>query len=515
MRLSYFLILIFFSSQRLTAQFCHPQDSLELVKFYNSVNGQNSTLDWVLTQPVKTWEKVGLKSNGRVKSLLLSLKNLSGMLPTDLNLPELTLFRLSSNQIKGSIPKFDLLPKLTELELGANKFTGSIPNFDNPNLVEILLGSNQLTGEIPKFNLPILKTLHLENNQLSGEIPEFETPLLDYLQLSDNQLSGSVPNFQNLPKLTTLYCQDNQLSGSLPAFENLVNLGWLNFDGNQLTGGMPQFKIPELRSVSLRMNQFSGTIPSLDLPNLFALHLHGNQFSGEIPNMNLPKASFLEFTNNQLTGKIPDFGTPFVNTLRLEENRFTFSNFEELVDPNQGTFSISPQAKIPLLVSGNLLSVSAGGTLANNTFFWYKDSVLVAEKVGDSSFIADVPGKYFCKISNSILSDWASGDSLVLESEMRIHVPVSADDFFKKMGFRVIPNPISDDQPLQIFLENDFFGEVKFEILSLDGRQFSLFEKEKTAENQVFELENLPAENSFWVRVSDQKASVTRLVFKI
>lgn len=82
--------------------------------------------------------------------------------------------------------------------------------------------------------------------------------------------------------------------------------------------------------------------------------------------------------------------------------------------------------------------------------------------------------------------------SLVLENEV---------------GFEVFPNPISADQPLQILLENDFFGTLKVEILSLDGRVLVTSEGFKP-------LPTLGLPSAFFVRVSDGKTSVTRLVFK-
>ena len=164
-------------------------------------------------------------------------------------------------------------------------------------------------------------------------------------------------------------------------------------------------------------------------------------------------------------------------------------------------------------VAGQLLSVSAGGTLANNTYFWYRDSVLVDEKTGDSTFVAEQPGTYFCQVFNSILSNPASGDSLVLVSKTYKHT-VSANEIFEYSAFRVSPNPIAAGQPIQILLKNNFFGTVKIEILSLDGRVLQTFFKEKTAGNLVEILYLDDDCGSFFLRVSDGKTSATRLVLK-
>ncbi len=90
----------------------------------------------------------------------------------------------------------------------------------------------------------------------------------------------------------------------------------------------------------------------------------------------------------------------------------------------------------------------------------------------------------------------------------------STSDFPVNVGFDVFPNPISAGDALQILLENNFFGKVKIEILSLDERVLQVFEQEKTTRRQAFEIERLPAGNAFLVRVSDGICSGMRLVVR-
>jgi hypothetical protein len=137
----------------------------------------------------------------------------------------------------------------------------------------------------------------------------------------------------------------------------------------------------------------------------------------------------------------------------------------------------------------------------------------VDEKTGDSTFMAEQPGSYFCQVFNSILSNPASGDSLVLVSEMHSYT-VAANEVFEKSAFQVFPNPVSDGQPLQILLENDFFGAVKFEVLSLDGRVLHTFFTEKTSHGVTLSHPVTTAPTSFFIRVSDGKRSAVRLVLK-
>jgi len=90
-------------------------------------------------------------------------------------------------------------------------------------------------------------------------------------------------------------------------------------------------------------------------------------------------------------------------------------------------------------------------------------------------------------------------------------------DWAEKLEFQVVPNPIAAGQPLQIFMENDFFGTVKVTILGLDGRVLETFFEEKTTRQlnvgRVLNPSDV-AGGAFFVRVSDGKTARTRLIFK-
>lgn len=91
---------------------------------------------------------------------------------------------------------------------------------------------------------------------------------------------------------------------------------------------------------------------------------------------------------------------------------------------------------------------------------------------------------------------------------------VSTGDASQKFDFQVFPNPIADGESLRILLKNDFFGAVKVEILSLDGRILQAFFTEKTSHGVTWSHPVTIAPASFFVRISDGKNSATRLVFK-
>ena len=62
----------------------------------------------------------------------------------------------------------------------------------------------------------------------------------------------------------------------------------------------------------------------------------------------------------------------------------------------------SPQATIHLNNSGNKLSVSAGGTLSNNKYTWFKNGKRFFDRIGDSTFSPTENGTYYVKVTNAV-----------------------------------------------------------------------------------------------------------------
>lgn len=68
---------------------------------------------------------------------------------------------------------------------------------------------------------------------------------------------------------------------------------------------------------------------------------------------------------------------------------------------------LSPQANIIINRHHEKIAVSAGGTLSNNTFKWYKTgNGLVATKNGDSTYTPVNTGNYYVEVTNSVASDF-------------------------------------------------------------------------------------------------------------
>ncbi|XP_022944529.1 probable LRR receptor-like serine/threonine-protein kinase At1g67720 isoform X1 [Cucurbita moschata] len=99
-----------------------------------------------------SWLQCNSDPQPRIVKILLSKKNLTGNIPTDVA-------KLNS---------------LVELWLDGNSFVGPIPDFTGcVNLKILHLENNQLTGELPSslVNLPSLRELYVQNNMLSGTVP--------------------------------------------------------------------------------------------------------------------------------------------------------------------------------------------------------------------------------------------------------------------------------------------------------------------------------------------------------
>lgn len=369
----------------------NAQDSLALVDLYNSTNGAGWTKNnnWLTTAPLATWYGVTVR-RGIVLQVELVANNLIGNIPTSLgNLTKLETLNLSYNQLSGSIPSFLFanLSRLLNLRLNNNQLTGSIPSTigNLSNLGVLNLNANQLTGSIPA-----------ELGNISG----FFTAIF----LNHNQLSGQIPaSIGNLTSLRYFEANNNQLSGSLPAsLGKLAILSQLDLSNNQLIGAIPDSicKISGLAVLNLAHNQLSGKLPDSigSLAYLANLAINHNNLSGRIPSLaGLIRLYYLEIDNNQ----------------------FTFNGMENL--PTLfGTKSYSPQATIPLIKTGSELSVSAGGTLSNNTFNLYKDGVLSATQTGDSTFTISGRGSYYITVTNALATQ------LTLKSDTVVFITMLA-----------------------------------------------------------------------------------------
>jgi Leucine-rich repeat (LRR) protein len=357
----------------LKAQPVDVNDSLALVDLYDSTNGSgwDDNTNWLTTNPVSTWEGIEL-TNTRVTRIDLYHNNLTGTLPSSIgNLKMLERLDLDFNQLSGAMPaSIGNLINLERLYLDLNQLSGTIPaSIGNlVNLLELGLSSNQLSGAIPASigNLINLEILDFSTNQLSGSIPASISNLerLERLDLSSNQLSGAIPaSIGNLINLESLLLSTNNLSGSIPSFVgNSINLTYLDLSNNQLTGEIP--------------GSFN------DYQNFYGFNV----------------------SHNKLTHTTND-GFPINNSIgniNISYNRFNFNGLESAIAKKIRFFRYTPQNTIVIHRTGNILSVTAGGTLSNNTYRWYKDGYLFTSIAEDSTFTVTVNGHYYVAVTNSL-----------------------------------------------------------------------------------------------------------------
>src|SRR6266542_3903980 len=351
-----FCLIAFYANINMTANAqVNEQDSLALVDLYNSTHGViwYDHTNWLTSKPVSTWYGITV-TNTRVTVIYMGYNNLNGSIPSSFgNLVNLKELDISDNQLTGSIPtSIGNLVKLEFLDLYFNQLSGSIPSSigNLKSIIHFAVSGNQLTGSIPS-SIGRLVTIR-------------------YLLLSGNQLTGSIPSsIRKLVKLEYLYLASNQLTGSIPSY-----IG----------------KFRNLLELDLGSNQLTGSIPSSigNLVNLQFLYLYNNQLSGSISS-SLNHLSNLNWT----------YG------LNLSHNHSTFDGLELFAQ----TFPYAiyaPQKLIPVHQNSNTLSVSAGGTLSNNTYKWFRyrktGITLIATITGDSVFHPTQNGLYSVKVTNSI-----------------------------------------------------------------------------------------------------------------
>lgn len=171
-----------------------------------------------------------------------------------------------------------------------------------------------------------------------------------------------------------------------------VNMVWLS--NNNLVGTIPA-----------SLGNLDGVLPTIILSN--------NRLSGSLPASlaNLATGAWftLQLDHNFLSGSIPNMGTSLGSVfLDISYNNFTFSDIEPIRTLTSYGYKISLltdsiEADLPLIQNGNVLSIAAGGTISNNTYFWYKDGTLVATTTGDSTFAVTGPGTYAVSVKNNVI----------------------------------------------------------------------------------------------------------------
>ncbi len=264
-------------------------DSLELVKFYNAMDGPNWIIKWNLNEPINKWFGITLTSEGCVKCISFGTlcgasakNNLKGSL-IDFNLPfleYLTLNETALNETKliGVIPNFQNIPNIKEITL-IGSFVGSIPDFNKmPNITSLYLWGD-FDGNIPDFqHLYNLKSLALQG-KFPNKLPNFNSlPNLVVMSIK-GYFNDTIPNFNKIPNINTLLLEGD-FNGMIPDFAFIPNLIFLSISGYS-SGNFIDFNGIQLTEYT---SSIVGPIPNFSLiPNLEILSLTGLNIDTSIP----------------------------------------------------------------------------------------------------------------------------------------------------------------------------------------------------------------------------------------
>ncbi len=295
-----------------------------------------------------------------------------------------------------------------------------------------------LTDEFNRVN-----DLELSGNNLVGTLPPsicHLTELLYFLNLNNNKISGSIPDsIGNLILLRNLNLSYNPLTGHLPSLLGFSNMLTLRISNTNIDGTIPASinnNPSSLNEIDLSHNRLTGTVPNLDkLTNLATLLLYNNQLTGTLSFL---KSNYKSLYNvdvsynrfSQPTNVLSGPNLPHLS-IKINSNSFTFNGLE-YISTHTASALYSNQRMIPLHNTNGVLSASAGGTLANNTYTWYKVGGSSVSTTGDSTYTPAQSGRYYVTITNAVAT------KLILQTDtVNVSVPLAVNG----LKVSLYPNP--------------------------------------------------------------------------
>ncbi|CAN6574066.1 unnamed protein product [Malus baccata var. baccata] len=331
------------------------------------------------------------------------------------NRNSLKLVGLSYNRLQGKLPRSMAdCTQLEFLDIGNNQMSDIFPSWLGvlPVLKGLILGSNAFHGIIGKptinHEFPNLCIIDLSNNLFSGMLPSKYMENWNFMKyvvankgsryflVSSNMSTSKYGDY-----IVDSYNMIIPVKGVKLTYDMTpAALRLIDFSSNRFEGEIPANIIGSLRALhllNLSNNALSGHIPS-SLGNLTALEsldLSQNKLSGRIPG-SLAQLTFLEYFNvshNHLWGPIPlgqQFGTFLEDSYQgnsglcgkplskkcegSESSRLPPpSSFEE--DEEAGfTFEFDWYVVLPGVVSGLVVGVVAGNTLADKKHEWFVET---------------------------------------------------------------------------------------------------------------------------------------------
>ncbi|KAM1767859.1 hypothetical protein FF1_045728 [Malus domestica] len=307
------------------------------------------------------------------------------------NCTRLEFLDIGNNQISDIFPSWlGVLPVLRGLILGSNAFHGIIgkppTNHEFPNLCIIDLSNNLFSGMLP--------SKYMENWNFMKYVIENDGGR--YFEVSSNDGTNKYGTFYKVSYGMIIHVKGVKLTYDKTPYD----LRFIDFSSNRFEGEIPASIIGSLRELQLLNlfnNALSGHIPS-SLGNLTALEsldLSQNKVSGMIPG-SLTQLNFLGYFNvsyNHLWGPIPlgqQFGTFLEDSYQgnsglcgellskkcegsESSRRPPPSSFEE-DEEARFPFKFDWYVVLPGVVSGLIVGVVAGNTLADKKHEWFVET---------------------------------------------------------------------------------------------------------------------------------------------
>ena len=436
------------------------QDSLALVAFYNSTNGDNWYLNthWLGFLPVEYWFGVEI-SNNRVVQLNLPYNNLEGDIPKEIgDIDSLSILDLSSNtiyDIPSSIgnlitldtlaffgcpieslpPEIGNLSDLKYLNISYTQITNLPDEIGGLTRLEYLIGNNGLLQNIPETigNLTSLIEIDLSLNDITNlPIGIGNCTNLIKLQLNANEIPEVPHEIGNITNLETLILGDNNISELPDELFSLTSLKKLNFAANNLD-----------------------FIPTSigNLINLENFQFFENEFMS-IPDEigNLTNLEYINGYSNKLNAlPLTLLNLPNVETLFLVYNALTFEDIEPLVSINgfeywgQDSVGVNIDTTV-YLNSSYYMEILTGGVF--NQYQWIKDNEIIE---GATNYYLELSnlafadsGEYRCEITNTVTT------GLTLQSRLiKLHIKdfssINELDNQNLLSSIIYPNPANEN----------------------------------------------------------------------
>ncbi|WKV10757.1 T9SS type A sorting domain-containing protein [Marivirga harenae] len=398
------------------------QDSLAMLAFYESTNGENwnNAQNWT-TGKLNTWEGLSMIQDS-LFSINLPGNQMEGVLPNELgNLNFVNEINLSQNNITDITALEALVGSLNNLDVSGNELSFdqletfvTVPNFayENQNFAYNLppeffdfLGAN-MSIEIEAPASSNTFQWYKDSVQIAGETNS--TLVLNDVQRLDegiyyvevnNDLLGEL-SLSSAPTELKVSTLERDVEALRVFYDSTNGEGWTSIDWDTAAADPTTWSdngqdiiVEDNRVVEINLpeNNLTGSVPDAinDILGLRTLNISGNALESLADLTSLPNLELIDVTNNSL-----DYSD-------LEPN----ITIDGISFANQAKFGNEADQKLP---QGAELSISysVGGT--NNTYQWFRNGVEI--NISDSSSISidsltySAMGEYVLEVRNDLIN---------------------------------------------------------------------------------------------------------------